>query len=70
MSHQKVLKVNWLGANYHLNDALTLTAAWYHYDQNSYAGNGCSNRSSSACNGNLDAYSAVLGYGFNKRFDT
>lgn len=69
-NHQKVLKVNWLGTNYRLSDMLMLTAAWYHYDQNSYAGNGCSNRSSSACSGSLDAYSAVLDYRFNKRFDT
>lgn len=68
-AHQKVLKVGWVGANVQLSNQLTLTGAWYHYDQNSYAGNGCSNRSSSACSGTLNAYSAVLDYRFNKRFD-
>lgn len=68
-AHQKVLKVSWVGTNIRLSDQLTLTGAWYHYDQNSYAGNGCSDRSLGACSGTMNAYSAVLDYRFNKRFD-
>lgn len=68
-AHAKVLKVSWLGATAHLTDHLALTGAWYHYDQNSYAGNGCSDRSAGTCSGTMNVYSAVLDYRFNRHVD-
>lgn len=68
-AHEKVLKVTWVGSNLRLTDQLMLTGAWYHYDQDSFDGKGCSDRSASTCSGALNAVSAVFDYRFDKRFD-
>jgi predicted porin len=65
----KVLEVSWIGAKYKISDALDLTGAYYHYDQNSYKGNGCSDASAGSCSGSLNAFSLVADYKFSKRFD-
>lgn len=65
----KHLQVSWLGANWQIDERLSLTGAWYHYDQNSYGAVHCTDRSAGTCQGTLDAWSAVLDYRFNKRFD-
>ena len=69
-NNPRVLQVSWLGADYKVTDRADLIGAWYHYNQNSYAGNGCADQSSSGCSGALNAYSAVLDYRLTKQFDT
>lgn len=68
-TNKKVLQVFWAGAKYALRADLDLIAAYYHEQQNSFEGNGCSNNSFAACSGQLDAVSAVADYRFAKRFD-
>ncbi len=68
-TNNKVLQVFWGGVKYSLLPEMDITGAYYHYDQNSFKGNGCSNSSSSACEGTLDAVSAMLDYRFSKRLD-
>jgi predicted porin len=68
----KVLQVYWAGVKYPVNQNLDLTAAFYGYKQDSYATGklaGCSNNVSSACSGNLWAYSFAAVYHLTKRFD-
>jgi predicted porin len=65
----KVLRVYWAGARYSFTSKFDLTGAWYHVNQNSFKGNGCSDNSSSSCSGNENVYSAMGDYHFTKRFD-
>lgn len=69
-NHHKILQVSWLGASYQISDQTKLTGAWYHYNQNSFQGNGCSDNSASSCSGTLNAYSVVFDHRLSKRFDT
>ena len=55
-------------ADYMAHD-VDLIAAYYHEQQNSFQGNGCSNNTFAACSGQLDAVSVVADYRFAKRFD-
>ena len=65
-----MLDVYWVGAKYALTPSLDAIGAWYHYYQHSFnKDNGCGNSSSSACAGTLDAFSLVLDYRIDKRFD-
>ena len=68
-TNKKVLQVFWAGAKYAVRPDIDLIAAYYHEQQNSFAGNGCSNDTSAACSGQLDAVSVVADYRFVKRFD-
>lgn len=68
-TNQKMLDIYWLGTKVAVMDNLDLMGAWYHYYQHSYKGNGCSNNSSGACSGTLDAFSLVADYRLTKRFD-
>jgi predicted porin len=72
-NENKTLQIAWSGAKYDLTDNLTLTGAYYHEWQNSFATGkliGCSAAAkSSACSGNLNAVSLVADYRFTKRFD-
>jgi predicted porin len=68
-ANKKVLQVFWVGAKYAVRPDIDLIAAYYHEHQNSFGGNGCSNNSSAACSGQLNAVSVVLDYRFAKRFD-
>jgi len=68
-ANDKVLQVSWIGAKYSFSKDWDITGAWYHYDQNSFKGNGCSDTSASSCSGSLDAYSLMTDYRFSKRFD-
>ena len=65
----KVLQVSWLGARYSFTPDFDLTGAWYHVDQNSYKGNGCTNNSASSCSGTENVYSLMGDYRFTKHFD-
>jgi predicted porin len=68
-THAKVLGVFWTGAKYAITPKLDLTSAYYHYNQNSYKGNGCDDTSAGSCSGSLDAHSLSLDYKVSKRFD-
>jgi len=65
----KILQISWVGLRYSVTSALDVTGAYYHYDQNSYKGNGCANTSASSCSGDLNAVSAVADYRLSKYFD-
>ena len=65
----KTLQVSWAGLKYSFTPRFDVTGAYYRYDQNSYKGNGCSNRSAPQCSGTLNAASLVLDYRLSKRFD-
>jgi predicted porin len=68
-AHHRVLQVSWFGAKYQISKELSITGAYYHYDQNSYGAVRCSNTSAGTCEGTLDAYSVMGDYRFTKRFD-
>jgi predicted porin len=68
-THPKVLQVYWVGARYAFTPKFDLTGAWYHEDQNSFKGNGCSDNSASSCSGTENVYSVMGDYKFTKRFD-
>ncbi len=68
-NNAKVLGVSWFGAKYAITPKLDLTGAYYHYNQNSYKGNSCSDTSAATCSGSLNAVSASLDYKVTKRFD-
>jgi predicted porin len=71
-THQKILRAPWAGVKVPIASKLTLTAAFYQYDQNSYATGktaGCSSPSASNCSGTENAYSLVLEYQFNAYAD-
>ena len=65
----KVLQVSWAGMKYQFTPAFNLTSAYYRYDQNSYAGNGCKDSSNSKCSGSENALSLMGDYKVTKRFD-
>ena len=67
--HDKILKIDWLGAKYFLSKDFDITAAWYHYDQNSFGAKACSNVSASTCSGTENIYSVRLDYRLTKRLD-
>ena len=69
-TNKRVLQVFWAGAKYAARPDIDLIAAYYHEQQNSFAANGCSDNSSAACSGQLDAVSFVADWRFAKRFDT
>ena len=68
-TNKKNLQVFWAGAKYAVRPDIDLIAAYYHEQQNSFAGNGCSDNTSAACSGQLNAVSVVADYRFAKRFD-
>jgi predicted porin len=68
-NNAKILQVSWLGARYSFTSDFDLTGAWYHLDQNSYKGNGCSNNSAGSCSGSENVYSIMGDYRFTKHFD-
>ncbi len=68
----KTLQVYWAGVKYPITQNFDLTAAFYGEKQNSFATGadaGCTNNISSACSGNLWAYSIAGVYRLTKRFD-
>jgi predicted porin len=68
----KILQVYWTGVKYPITQNFDVTAAFYGYKQDSYATGkeaGCTNNISSACSGNLWAYSVAAVYRLTKHFD-
>lgn len=68
-NNNKMLNVIWTGVKYSLTPKIDVTGAYYHYDQNSFAGNGCTDTSSSSCSGSLNAVSLVFTETLTKHFD-
>jgi predicted porin len=68
-TNKKKLQVFWAGAKYAVRADIDLIAAYYHEQQNSFQGNGCSDDTFAACSGQLNAVSVVADYRFAKRFD-
>lgn len=68
-TRHKTLQISWLGMRYVVTPRLEVTGAWYMYDQSSYAANGCSNASSSACGGTMNQVSLVADYRLTPRWD-
>jgi predicted porin len=67
--NDKTLQIYWAGLRYSFTPKFDLTGAYYHLDQNSYKGNGCSDNSSGSCSGDENVYSLMGDYKFTKRFD-
>jgi hypothetical protein len=67
---QKILQISWAGIRYSMTPEFDLTAAYYQYNQKSFAANGCSNTSATSCAGELHDGSLVADYHWTKRFDT
>jgi predicted porin len=70
--NQKVLQVYWAGLKWGITPDLDVMAAWYAYNQNSYAtgaNTGCGTTANGACSGTEGDMSLVLDYRFTKRFD-
>jgi predicted porin len=67
----KILRIFWMGAKYAVRDNLDVAGAVYHYNQNNYNANTCTNGglSATSCAGTLDAVSAMIDYRVSKRFD-
>ena len=66
----KVLDYTWTGARYSATPKLDVTAAYYHFQQNSYAANHCSDTSAASCSGVFHDVSLVTDYRWTRRFDT
>jgi predicted porin len=68
----KILNVYWAGVRYTVIPHLDLTAAFYGYHQNSYAGGanaGCTSNANSACSGTFESFSFDADYQVTRRFD-
>ncbi len=67
----KILRVSWLGVKFAVRDDLDVAGAVYHYWQDNYNKDTCTNGglSSSKCAGTLDAASVMVDYRITKRFD-
>lgn len=66
----KALDYAWAGIRYTASSKLELSAAYYHFKQNSYAANHCNNDSSVACSGLFHDASVVADCHWTRRFDT
>ncbi|MBS0422119.1 MAG: porin [Proteobacteria bacterium] len=66
----KILEYSWTGARYAFNPKFDVTAAYYHFKQNSFNANHCSNTSATSCSGLFHDASLVADYRWTRRFDT
>jgi predicted porin/outer membrane murein-binding lipoprotein Lpp len=66
----KVLEYSWAGVRYSITQKFDMTAAYYHFKQNSYAANHCSNTSAGSCSGLFHDGSFVADYRWTRRFDS
>jgi predicted porin len=72
-ANSKTLEVIWAGAKYAFTESFEVTGAYYGYRQDAFASGanaGCESTVSSACKGELNAFSLLLDYKFSKRLDT
>jgi len=68
-AHHKIQQFAWVGARLALTPRLDLSAAYYRNSQNSYKGNGCSDRSATSCSGAHNEASLVAAYRLTRHFD-
>jgi len=71
-TNEKILQVYWAGVKYAATADLDLMAAYYGYDQDSFATGanaGCSDNRSGSCSGRESSFSLLADYRFAKRFD-
>jgi len=71
-NNQKTLEVFWAGLKYSPMKNVDVMAAYYGYNQNSFATGanaGCSDTRASQCSGTENVLSLVVDYRFTKRFD-
>jgi predicted porin len=68
-AEHKILRIFWTGVRYAVRDDLGIAASYYHYYQNDYNTNPCTDGglSASSCQGSLNAYSAMIDYRPSKR---
>jgi len=66
----KLLDYAWAGVRYTLTPKFDVTAAYYHFKQNSYSASGCSTDALSSCSGTFHDASLVADYRWTRRFDT
>ncbi len=64
------LEYSWAGVRYSFSERLDLSAAYYHFKQNSYNAKHCSNDSAGSCSGLFHDASFVADYRWTRRFDT
>lgn len=69
-SINKVLDYTWVGVRYTASARLEVSAAYYHFRQNSFAPDHCGNDTSPACSGLFHDASLVADYHWTPRFDT
>jgi predicted porin len=65
----KTLGYDWVGTRYSVSPNLDLSIAYYHFLQNSFNANHCTNTSAASCSGTLNDASFVADYRFTRRFD-
>lgn len=65
----KVLNYLWGGARFSVTPSFDVSGAYYHFRQNSYNANGCSDDSASSCSGSYQVGSLVADYKLSLRFD-
>lgn len=66
----KILEYSWAGVRYAVTQKLDVTAAYYHFKQNSYAASHCSDTSAGSCSGLFHDASLVADYRWTRRFDS
>jgi predicted porin len=67
----KILQIVWAGAKYAVTDAVEVTAAYYHQDQNDYTNLDCTVSTAHAqCAGTMDTVSALIDWKFAPKWDT
>ena len=71
-TENKILRVFWAGVRFALRDDVDIAGAYYHYYQNDYNTEPCTDGglSASSCRGALNAYSAMIDYRPSKRVET
>lgn len=65
----KTLQYIWGGVRWSAMPRLDITAAYYHFIQNSYNMNGCTDNSAGSCSGTFEDASLVVDYRLSTRFD-
>lgn len=65
----KILQISWTGVTYAVTETLSVTGAYYRYDQNSYAADGCANSSAPSCSGSMNMFAGVADATLTDHFD-
>jgi predicted porin len=68
-SINRILYYSWAGVRYSVTPQLDVTAAYYHFRQDSYSASRCSTDALSSCAGTFHDASVVADYRWTRRFD-